>query len=105
MKEIMLSTGGKVSQVDPAVLYWLDEHCEVEGDDFLWAGTQQFVTNVIPRLKSVFRVGCEEHENVCYVEMDIVNVNGIIEIHQHSYVENITRSHATSSCCAKGFTT
>lgn len=50
----MLGTGGKVSQVDPAVFYWLDEHCKVKGvlachvDDFLWAGTQRFETNVIP---------------------------------------------------------
>lgn len=54
----MLGTGGKVSQVDPAVFYWFDEHCKVKGllachvDDFLWAGTQRFETNVIPRLKS-----------------------------------------------------
>lgn len=59
----MLATGGKVSQVDPAVFYWLDEYCKVKGvlafhvDDFLWAATQHFETNVIPRLKSAFHVG------------------------------------------------
>lgn len=29
VKEIMLSTGGKMSQVDPAVLFWLDEQFKV----------------------------------------------------------------------------
>ena len=99
VKEIMLGTGGKVSQVDPAVFYWLDENCKVKGvlachvDDFLWAGTQQFVTNVIPGLKSAFHVGREEHDNFCYVGMDIVTVNGVIEMHQHSYIENMQPIH------------
>lgn len=63
VKEIMLSTSGKVSQVDPAVLYWTDEQCKVTGvlachvDDFLWGGSQNFSTDVIPQLKSAFHVG------------------------------------------------
>ena len=95
VKEIMMSTGGKVSQVDPAVFYWLDDQCKVTGvlachvDDFLWAGSQSFVTNVIPRLKSAFHVGREEHENFCYVGMNIATVKGVIEMHQQSYIESL----------------
>lgn len=54
----MLSTGGKVSQMDPAVFYWLDEQCNVTGlrgahvDDFLSAGSQNYLTDVVPKLKS-----------------------------------------------------
>lgn len=69
----MLSTGSKLSKVDPAVFYWLDEQCKVTGvlachvDDFLWAGSQNFSTNVIPILKSALNVGREEHEHFCYL--------------------------------------
>ena len=45
VKETMLGTVGKMTQVDPAVFYWLDEQLKVAGvlachvDDFLWAGS------------------------------------------------------------------
>lgn len=99
VKETILSTGGKVSKVDPAVFYWLDDQCNVTGvlachvDDFLWAGSLNFSTNVIPQLKSAFRVGREEHDSFCYVGIDIVTVNGVVQMHQHSYIENLQPIH------------
>lgn len=104
VKTIMLGTGGKVSQVDPAVFYWLDEQGKVKGvlachvDDFLWAGSQHFVTDVIPKLKSAFHVGREEYENFCYVGMDIATVNGVIEMHQHSYIDNVQPIQMQPAC-------
>ncbi len=95
VKEIMLSTGGKMSKVDPAVFYWLDEQCKVTGvlachvDDFLLAGSQNFSKDVIPILQSALHVGREEHEHFCYVGMDFVTINGVVHVHQHSYVENL----------------
>lgn len=99
VKEIMLSTGGKMSQVDPAVFYWQDEQFKVTGvlachvDDFLWAGSQNFLTVVIPLLKSAFYVGREELENFCYVGMDFATVNGVVQVHQHSYIDNLQPLH------------
>lgn len=64
----MLHTGGKMSQVDHAVFFWLNEQSEVTGvqachvDDILWPGSNHFVTHVIPALKSAFHVGRKEHE-------------------------------------------
>ncbi len=95
VKELMLSTGGKMSKVDPAVFYWLDEQCKVtvvlacHVDDFLWAGSQNFSKNVIPILQSALHVGLEEHEHFCYVGMDFVTINGVVHVHQHSYIENL----------------
>jgi hypothetical protein len=60
VKATMLNTGGKMSQVDPAVFYWLDQDCNVTGvlachvDDFIWGGSQTFASTVIPHLKAVF---------------------------------------------------
>ena len=85
VKEIMMSTGGKMSKVDPAVFYWLDEQFRVVGvlachvDDFLWAGSQNFSSDVIPLLKSAFNVGREEHEHFCYVGMDFAAGDGVIQ--------------------------
>jgi len=95
VKELLLSTAGKMSQVDPAVFYWQNEQSEVTGvlachvDDFLWAGSEHFVANVIPVLKSAFHVGREEHESFSYVGMDIATVDGIVQVHQHSYIDNL----------------
>lgn len=95
LKEIMLSTGGKIYQVDPAVSYWLDEQCKVTGvlachvDDFLWVGSPNISTDVIPILKSAFYVGREEHENFCYVGMNFATTNGVVHVHQNGYIENL----------------
>lgn len=99
VKELMLNSGGKMSRVGPAVFYWQNEQSEVTGvlachvDDFFWAGSEHFVTNVIPVLKSAFHVGREEHESFSYVGMNIATVGGVVQVHQHSYIENLQPVH------------
>lgn len=95
VKDIMLNTGGKISQVDPAVFYWQNEQSEITGvlachvDDFLWAGSSHFATHIIPVLKSTFFVGHEEHDSFSYVGMGIRTVNDVIEVHQQLYIDNL----------------
>lgn len=62
-------------------------------DDFLWAGSEHFVAEVIPVLKSAFHMGREEHENFSYVGMDIATVGGVVQVHQHSYIDNLQPVH------------
>lgn len=103
VKATMLNTGGKMSQVDPAVFYWLDQDCNVTGvlachvDDFIWGGSQTFATTVIPHLKSVFQVGREEHDNFCYVGIEFITVDGTILMQQESYIKNLQPIHMDSS--------
>lgn len=65
VKQFMLITGGKISQVHPAFFLWQNGQSEVTGvlachvDDFLWAGSEHFAVNVIPAIKSAFHVGPE----------------------------------------------
>lgn len=53
VKEIVLTAGGKMSQLDPAVFYWPDQDYAVTGafasyvNDFILRGTQSFSTTVI----------------------------------------------------------
>lgn len=70
----------------------LDDELEVTGvltchvDDFLWADSQYFSTSVIPRLKSAFHVGWK---NFCFVGMNFATVDGAVQVHQHSYINNL----------------
>lgn len=52
-------------------------------DDFFWAGSQNFSTDVIPNVER------EEHEHFCHVGMDFVTLNGVVHVHEHSYIEHL----------------
>ena len=86
VKATMLSTGGKMSQLDPAVFYWLDQDCNVTGvlachvDDFIWGGSQAFATTVISHLKAVFQVSHEEHDKLYANITRMITVDGKILI-------------------------
>lgn len=52
-------------------------------------GTQDFSTTVIPKLRSAFQVGREEHNNFSYVGIDFVTVYRKVKIHQESYSQHM----------------
>lgn len=103
VKEIMLRAAGKMSKVDPAVFYWLDQDSAVTGvlachvDDFIWGGTESFSTTVIPHLKSIFRVGHEAHDSFSYVGVDFVTTNKKGQIHQETYIQYMQPLHVMPS--------
>ena len=64
----MLSNGGKISEIDPAVFYWHDGEklngvTAVHVDDFFWLGSPTFEKTVITKLHETFKVGKEESVN------------------------------------------
>lgn len=95
--------GGSISKVAPAIFYWLDKDSALCGvldchvDDFIRGGTQGFSTTVIPELRSAFQIGCEEHENFCYVGTDFVTVNRNVLIHQENYMQHLQPRHLDPS--------
>lgn len=95
VKDTMKNLGASVSQVDPAVFYWLDDSSKVMGvlachvDDFIWGGTEKFTTTVIPHLKAVFQVGREEHSNFSLIGMDIRSLEDEIQVQQSDYIKNL----------------
>ena len=101
--EIVLTAGGKVPQVNPAVFYWLNQDCTVAGvlvchvHDFIWGGTQSFSSTVIPQLTSAFQVRREEHGNFCYVGMDFGPGNKGVQIHQDNYIQHLRPIHMDHS--------
>ncbi len=46
-----------------------------------------------PLLKSAFHVGREEREHFCYVAIDFTTVGGTVQVHQHSYIDNLQPLH------------
>lgn len=52
-------------------------------------GTQSFSTTVILHLRSVFKVGREEHDHFCYVGIDFVTVDRKVQIHQENYIQHM----------------
>ena len=91
----MLKTGATMSQVDPAVFYWLDEYCGVTGilacqvDDLIWGGFHIFATTVIPHIKTAFQVWRDEHDRFPYVGMDFATVKGGVEMQQDINIKNL----------------
>ena len=95
VKATMLKTAATMSQVDPAVFYWLDKQGSVNGilachvDDFIWGGSHMFATTVIPHIKSAFQVGREEHDHFRYVGMDFTTAEGGVEMQQDVHIKNL----------------
>ena len=59
VRNLLTENGVSVSSVDPAVFYWFEDN-ELQGvlavdvDDFIWAGSHEFESEVINRIRSSF---------------------------------------------------
>jgi hypothetical protein len=96
VRQVMQECGAKVSSVDPAVFYWLDEDGNLRGvlashvDDFIWAGSVEFEKSVIPAIRDIFLVGREESRIFSYVGMKVVaDIEDEILLSQEQYVDNL----------------
>ena len=91
VKTVLISTGGKMSKVDPAVFYWHSENGHLIGvlachvDDFLWGGTGEFEKRVIDKIRQSFLIGQEENGTFRYVGIEISKVGQDIFLTQNKY--------------------
>ena len=91
---VLTENGASVSFVDPAVFYWFEDN-ELKGvlavhvDDFIWAGSHEFESKVINRIRSSFLVSTEENGIFKYVGLRLSHGAETIELDQFSYIENI----------------
>ena len=65
---------------------------------FFGQAQKAFSTDAILLLKSALRVGCKEHENVFSIGMDFATVNGVVQVNQRSYVDNLQLLHMPAAC-------
>ena len=94
VRDELIKNGMCVSSHDEAVFTL---HCEgsLQGvvsthvDDFCWAGTKYFESNVIQAIRQVFEVKSEERHAFRYLGLDIVQEDKVIYIKQDKFVQSI----------------
>ena len=81
----MLDLGAKISKVDPAVFYWLDDEKNTKGilachvDDFIWGGTQSFK---VTSYRNCFNIGKEETQAFQYFGIELEHKDGQTKMYQ-----------------------
>ena len=94
VRNVLTENGASVPSVDPAVFYWFED-TDLKGvlaiylDDFIWAGSREFESKVIKRIRSSFLVSTEKNGIVRYVGLRLSHGIENIELDQFSYVKNI----------------
>lgn len=83
-----------VSKFDKAAFFRIaDDRLQgiiiVHVDDFLWAGTEEFVSEVIIPLRSVFKISKEYDRAFKYIGIDLVQTQNEIVINQKKYIDSI----------------
>ncbi|VDI65409.1 Hypothetical predicted protein [Mytilus galloprovincialis] len=92
VKKTLNECGGTESKVDPAVFYWYNSNglagvLAVHVDDFLWAGTNLFETEIISKIREKFSVGKEASESFKYLGLGLSHADDKIILSQTDYVE------------------
>ena len=79
---------------DPAVFYWRKDG-ELEGilalhvDDFMYAGSEKFLEDVMKRVKEEFVIKVEEKSAFTYLGLEIQQKATYIELNQKKYIQEL----------------
>ena len=94
VKECLLKLGVSLSSYDQAHFYWHDSGvlsgvimCHV--DDFLFAGTDEFIQTVIMPFKNTFSVGLECESSFKYIGINLIQRGNRLTVDQQSYIDSI----------------
>ena len=94
--------GAKQSKSDRAVFIWKDpDGCGPCGiliahvDDFLFGGNDHFLNTVLPKIRSTFEIGLEEHENLKYLGLNIHQTSQNISLSLDMYTNNLEEINTT----------
>ena len=84
----------KVSSYDKALFFW-HKNGELHGilvvhvDDFLWSGSNGFVSHVIELLKKIFKISREHESAFQYIGLNVKQENQAIIVDQMNYIQSI----------------
>ena len=84
----------KVSLYDKALFFW-HNNGELHGilvvhvDDFLWSGSNDFVSHVIELLKKMFKISREHESAIQYIGLNVKQENQAIIVDQMNYIQSI----------------
>ena len=90
VKDVLLEIGMKMSNFENAVFHYGNEHLEgiivIHVDDMLFAGEDNFFTNVMAPFKNKFKISKEEHTSFKYVGIDLEQSYDKITLSQKGYI-------------------
>ena len=93
IREELLKLNCQCSQADPSVFFFRSSGLEglmiSHVDDFIWAGTNKFVSEVIDRIKTIFSISAEDSTAFRYIGIDIFQDKTGIFANQAKYVEEL----------------
>ena len=101
IKEELMKAGCKCSYLDPAVFSYYDG--DLKGllmshvDDFLWAGTEEFKTSVVDRIRNTFKISSESSTLFKYIGLDIQQCDTGIYLSQNKYTKDIQEIEVDAS--------
>jgi len=90
--ELLDTLGGKVSKFDKAFFLWHDNEGNLRGiialhvDDFVYCGTNEWLTNVIEPLMAIFKISKSVQRCFRYLGLNVVQTSDAIYIDQDDYV-------------------
>ena len=88
--------GAKTSRSDRSVFIWEDQSRSspcgiliVHVDDFLYGGNRHFLQEIIPQIRSVFRVGTEEEDCFKYLGLHVSETTQGVRISLEEYISSM----------------
>ena len=95
VKSFMLSVGGKMSKLDPALFIWHNGSSllgliAVHVDDLLCAGTKDFESTVLAKLRATFQIGREESSCFQYLGINLQQIGCEVILDQKSYIYSLS---------------
>ena len=84
----------KVSSYDKALFLW-HKNGELHGilvvhvEDFLWSGSNEFVSHVIEPLKKIFKILREHDSALQYIGLNVKQENQAIIVDQMNYIQSM----------------
>ena len=95
VREELMKLGAVPSKHDQAIYSWyfngrLHGIITTHVDDFFFAGSKIFHTNVMDKVRKVFKVKCEHSADFRYIGLNVKMVNDKIRIGQDEYVKNLS---------------
>ena len=93
LKALFLDLGGTIG-IDPGVFFWSHDGqligvLSIHVDDIMYAGTMEFLKNVMDQVKSSFHIRLQETECFKFLGINITQNNKSIKIDQNTFVDNL----------------
>ena len=102
VEEELIALGAHQPKLDQAMFAWHDDNkciglMAIHVDDFIYGGTDAFLKTIIPRLKSIFKIGLEESSMMKYLGTVINQNTQGIKITTDPYSDSLKEIHDTGS--------